>query len=475
MSSISTMSPDSQCVDGLGYKHVNSPGDSDEAGNMEACRRSRPLNPVGAYLSQVSETPLLRREDEKALFTIIESASERIRDIMVGYAFVSDMYIAELERLANGDQYFDSVVAENAGIRCAAYKKLIPEMCQKLRECADRLAGARMLVESLKEDDVHSAEAGELLRYAREEMSKACSRLAFRRTMIESFCDAAERRFYRPYQRQGDGMKEIAVYFGMPPEEFMSSFDEILAMRDVIQSARSQIVEANMRLVVHVAKKYVNRGIELSDLLQDGSVGLVNAVKKFDVSRGHKFSTFATWWIRQAISRSLTNNSRMIRVPAHIVDHLNKLNAKETALTNKLGRAPRVYELASAMGMSCGAIRQLMETRQQVVSLDSPMDGETDTTIGAVIKNESSEDPAEKSEQNMLRERVQKALECLNDRERMVISMRFGMEDGAPRTLEDIGRLFNVTREHIRQVEIEAFEKLRTSADAAALAELAKL
>ena len=258
----------------------------------------------------------------------------------------------------------------------------------------------------------------------------------------------------------------------MPLREFVESFAEVRRILCLIRDARSRIVEANLRLVVHVAKKYSNRGVEVADILQDGSIGLMNAVRKFDMSRGHKFSTFATWWIRQAISRALTNNSRIIRSPSHKIDQLNKRDKVERELLQTLHRPPTEADAAHRMGVSVKDIRQLHDIRQQTVSLDGPLDDDGEASLMDIVGDDRSIDPAVESEKRLVCDKVHEALSELSDRERMVIEMRFGLSDGSAKTLEEIGRVFNVTREHIRQVELSALAKLRESNELGSLAEL---
>jgi RNA polymerase primary sigma factor len=311
-------------------------------------------------------------------------------------------------------------------------------------------------------------------------------RLAFRQAVVEDLCDIAYEDVYQPYmecrlrmERSSDDkeamsrISDFEAMFGMSPDDFISSFSEMRNILKVIHTARAKIVESNMRLVVHVAKKYVNRGLELADLLQDGSIGLMTAVRKFDILRGHKFSTYATWWIRQTISRSLANNSRTIRVPSHMVDMLSKMNTVEKKLQNDLGRAPSDDEIASSMRVKPERIPQLRELRQQVVSLDATISDDNDATIGEMTSDTNTESPIDVTERHILQESVRAALSMLNEREQMVVSMRYGLSDGVQRTLDEIGHVFNVTREHIRKLEMCALDKLRTSNRLKVLAELA--
>lgn len=439
------------------------------------------FNQVGMYLRQFSHVPLLTKDEERMWFQIIDASSAKVRDIFSSYVFSAEMLLRELRRLERGDLHFDSIVSDTAKMRCSTYKKLIPELCQCISQAADRLSGAHALVQDLGEDAT-----GEL-QLARENMRRQLQRLAFRQAVVEDLCDIAYEAVYQPYMdcrkqmRQGDGDNEevatrlsgFEAMFGMSPDDFISSFDEMRDVLNVIQIARTKIVESNMRLVVHVAKKYLNRGMDLSDLLQDGSIGLMTAVRKFDCLRGHKFSTYATWWIRQTISRSLANNSRTIRVPSHMVDMISKMNTVEKKLLNELGRSPSDEEIASCMRVKTERIPQLRELRQQVVSLDATISDDNDATIGEMTCDTRTESPVDVTERHIIQDSVRAALSMLTEREQMVVSMRYGLSDGIQRTLDEIGRVFNVTREHIRKLEMAALDKLRTSNRLKVLAELA--
>lgn len=438
-----------------------------------------PWNTVGMYLGGASAARLLSRDEERAWFQVIEASNERVFDLFSRYPFAAEMYIRKLEHLSAGHQHFDSVVSERSGMSCAAYKKAIPGFRKNLSEAVDALVGASALYGSMS-GGAGSANAAELLKSARDGVGRVLRSLCFRQSVIEDFCDVAYEDVYLPCLERLKGAgeedqahKESAFgMFGMTLGEFVDSFAEIHRILGLIRDTRSRIAEANLRLVVHVAKKYSNRGVEMSDILQDGSIGLMNAIRKFDMSRGHKFSTFATWWIRQAISRAHTNNSRTIRIPSHKIDQLNKLDKVERELLQTLHRPPTEADTAQRMGMSTNEIRQLHDIRQQTVSLDGPLGDDGEASLMDVVGDNRGLDPAAEAEKRLVCDRVHEALSGLSDREKMVIDMRFGLSDGGARTLEEIGRVFNVTREHIRQVELSALAKLRESNVLSSLAEL---
>lgn len=253
-------------------------------------------------------------------------------------------------------------------------------------------------------------------------------------------------------------LKEIGQIKLLTLEEEAELADRIIAGE---QEAKNILAEANLRLVVSIAKRYVGRGMLFLDLIQEGNIGLMKAVDKFDVSKGYKFSTYATWWIRQAITRAIADQARTIRVPVHMVETINKLARVQRQLTLELNREPSEEELAKKMNTSVDKIREIYKISQDPVSLETPIGEEDDSHLGDFIKDERNLSPEEFATNEMLKDEISEVLLTLTEREEKVVRLRFGLEDGKTRTLEEVGQMFGVTRERIRQIEAKALRKLR--------------
>ncbi len=253
-------------------------------------------------------------------------------------------------------------------------------------------------------------------------------------------------------------LKEIGKIPLLTPER-EAELAERISLGD--KKAKDELIEANLRLVVSIAKRHVGKGMYFLDLIQEGNLGLIKAVEKFDHSKGYKFSTYATWWIRQAITRANADQARTIRIPVHMVETIHKVSRTTRQLLQELGREPTTDEVAEALGMTADKVREIMKIAQDPVSLETPIGEEEDSRIGDFVEDNDSPDPSDSASYSLLREQLCNILHTLTPREEEVIKLRFGLEDGRPRTLEEVGKKFEITRERIRQIEAKAIRKLR--------------
>ncbi len=316
------------------------------------------------------------------------------------------------------DKFYDKL--ENAGIDMAGDNTLVP-----LEELAPEVEDLET-IEEITEEDIASTEA-----------------------MVDTFSTDDPVRMY---------LKEIGKIPLLTPEE---ETELAKRMADGDEEAKRRMAEANLRLVVSIAKRYVGRGLLFLDLIQEGNLGLIKAVEKFDYTKGYKFSTYATWWIRQAITRAIADQARTIRIPVHMVETINKVIRVSRQLLQELGHEPTPEEIAKEMQMPVDKVRDILKIAQEPVSLETPIGEEEDSHLGDFIPDEEASEPSEAASFSLLREQLMDVLDTLTPREKKVLELRFGLVDGRTRTLEEVGKEFNVTRERIRQIEAKALRKLR--------------
>ncbi len=457
----------------------------EQSGDAGASRIDYIDDPIRMYLHQMGQVSLLTREQEVEICKRIEKSEATIVTCFNRLPVAPRLYSRVLRDLEAGRERFDRVVTDKDSPNRDHYVEVMhPEQDILLKMAEDMTNAYTELIAAEGKSAKAVAAAQNHLDELCDAMLKKYDTLLFKQKMLETICGYAEEEYYRPYKelllrqrklnRQGKSRKRtqklaeveaekkaVEKTFGMPAADFMKRFDELRgALRDGAQ-ARKEMVEANLRLVISIVKKYMNRGLSFLDLIQEGNTGLMKAVEKFEYKRGYKFSTYATWWIRQAATRAIADQARTIRIPVHMIETINKLLRVQKKLLQELGREPTAEETAEEMAMPVERVRAVCRMAQQPISLQSPVGDGDDAHFGDFIEDKGTERPEDAAAFTLMKERMREVLYSLNARERDVLDKRFGLTDGIPRTLEEVGKMFGVTRERIRQIEAKALRKLR--------------
>ena len=441
-------------------------------------------DPVRMYMNQMGKVPLLTREQEVEICKKIEEAEIAMKAIIYGLGFTAKEHIAIAEKLLSEPpkERFDRVIVDKKISNREGHLKDLRKLIKKIH-AADQKVDAKYFVWQKAQQKGRKEALSRELKKMGAKLQELFVKFYFKQKVVEEMIvvavnihekfqaslrhlqeletqrNTAERR--AAAEAEQHKIQTLELFGRMPREEFFKTFKDLKAAADRALKAKTHMAEANLRLVVSVAKKYTNRGQSFLDLIQEGNIGLMKGVEKFEYRRGYKFSTYAIWWIRQAITRSIADQARTIRIPVHMIEIMNKLWRAQKQLTQELGREPTPEELADEMHMPVARINALLKMAQQPISLHAPVGDDGDVSVGDFIEDKTAENPSDVTSYSLLKEKLGDVLTSLTERERKILEMRFGLVDGYERTLEEIGKMYNVTRERIRQIEAKALRKLR--------------
>jgi len=454
------------------YKHGKKDSDEEEEEKPET-KLDVLDDPVRMYLKQMGQVPLLTREQEVEISKRIEEAESMVQRLINRFGFIAQAHLDLAAKLTEGGERFDRVILDKKIESRERYIKLLPRLCKQIEKSSKVIREQYMQLLGASRVDQKKLKA---FQKSVASLQKLYPKFYFKQKVTEEFVHLADEKFLALTALQAELRKqaqngtrspldaksrEFESMLWLSVEEYTEQYQDLKGWLRKALRAKTEMVEANLRLVISIAKKYTNRGLSFLDLIQEGNMGLMKAVEKFEYKRGYKFSTYATWWIRQAITRSIADQARTIRIPVHMIETINKLMRVQKQLVQEYGREPTPEEVAEEILLPVDRVRAVLKMAQQPISLQAPVGESEETNFGDFIEDKGAENPSDMTAIVLLKEKIKDVLETLTERERQVLEQRFGLVDGYSRTLEEVGRQFRVTRERIRQIEAKALRKMR--------------